>query len=164
LISQRVREGAARAKSRGVKLGNRKNLKVAQRGGAVSNMVRADRKVQELADFIERTPGWNDLTLKEKVELLNSTGPLNLVSEKRGERKSWTESSVRKPLKKVAVELDLRNQMADQMRQIGPASSPGDGDFSQVSSSVTVDPDLSSDNANGPLELAYKNHPEFGKF
>ncbi len=113
-IVGKAREGIARAKNNGVKLGNRKNLDVAQRNGSISNAARADRKATELADFIERTAGWNKLTLREKVDLTNRSGPHNLISEKRNERRPWTMSSIRKPLKRAEAELDLRRAMENE--------------------------------------------------
>jgi DNA invertase Pin-like site-specific DNA recombinase len=143
LISQRVRAGAARAKARGVKLGNRTNLGLAQRNGAISNGARADRKAQELADFIEHAPGWEKMTLKERVELLNASGPHNLISEKRNERRSWTISSIRKPLNKAEAELELRRELEDEKIVIAPnlileASQDGNADGSKLERDLTT--------------------------
>lgn len=107
-LVRRTSAGNARAASRGRRSGNRTNLREAQRQGQITNMMRAHRKAQELADFIERTPGWPSLTLREQVELLNSSGVLNLVSEKHDERKPWTPGSLRKPLLRAEGELRLR--------------------------------------------------------
>lgn len=164
LISKRVRDGAARAKSRGVNLGNKKNLNMAQRNGAMSNMVRADRKVQELADFIEHTPGWEKLSLREKVDLLNRSGLLNLISEKRGERRPWTASSIRKPLKKAEAELDLRKQLDAQDKLVAPGFSIADDRCVVVVSPDRDDADVFVNDAVVPLDVAYEDHPGFGKF
>jgi len=164
LISRRVREGAARAKSRGVKLGNSKNLILAQRKGAIGNLVRADRKLKELADFIQHAPGWEDLTLKGKVDLLNSSGPLNLVSEKRAERKPWTTSSIRKPLQKAETELGLRKEIAENETGASSGFSLVDGPAANASVCDQRNPDLLTNDPNAPLEMAYKDHPDFGKF
>lgn len=160
LISKRVRAGAAHAKANGVRLGNRTNLDIAQRNGAVANSVRADRKAQELADFIERTPGWDKMTLAAKVELLNQSGPLNLISEKRDERRSWTTSSIRKPLKRAETELDLRLEF--ETEEIVLAS---DWDSSQDDNDGAKNADARpASEDDPPVNIAYKDHPGFGKF
>lgn len=164
LISRRARIGAERARSRGVKLGNTKNLRVAQRQGAISNVIRADRKVQELADFIQHSPGWEELTLSEKVNLLNSSGLLNLVSEKRNERKPWTDSSLRKPLKKAVAELDMRKQVTEDETFAASGFSVGDGLTTNVSACNRQYPDCFTNDPNAPLEVAYRDHPDFGRF
>lgn len=164
VISQRAREGAARAKSRGVKLGNSKNLKVAQRNGAVSNMVRADRKVQELAEFIDRNSGWEELSMREKVDLLNRSGLHNLVSEKRGERRPWTASNIRKPLKKAEAEVDLRKQIDAQDRLVTPSFSFADNQDVVMASSDRDDEHFLLEDPAVPIDVAYEDHPGFGKF
>lgn len=164
LISRRARIGAERARSRGVKLGNTKNLRVAQRQGAISNVIRADRKVQELADFIQHSPDWEELTLSEKVNLLNSSGLLNLVSEKRNERKPWTDSSLRKPLKKAVAELDMRKQVTEDETFAASGFSAGDGLTTNISACNRQHPDCFTNDPNAPLEVAYRDHPDFGKF
>ena len=93
--------GACQSKRSGKKLGNRKNLASAQRKGAISNVMRSDCKIRELADFISKATDWNKLTLRKKVNLLNECGPLNLISEARNERRPWTPGSLRKPLKRA---------------------------------------------------------------
>ncbi|TDK53348.1 recombinase family protein [Antarcticimicrobium luteum] len=164
LISQRVREGAARAKARGVKLGNTTNLGVAQRNGAVSNAARADRKVQELADFIERTPGWEKMTLKEKVDLLNRSGLHNLISEKRNERRPWTTSSIRKPLKKVEAELELRKDLEEEEIVVAPSWAWDTSQDGQIDASNRDDYPSSQSDEHTPADIAYQDHPGFGKF
>lgn len=163
-IAGRARDGMARAKKRGVKLGNRTNLPVAQRKGAISNSARADRKAQELADFIERKPGWEKMTLREKVELVNRSGPHNLISEKRDERRPWTESSIRKPLKRAEEELLLRKEMEDEPVIIAPNWSwdasqdvPANDQGVDAVREAALDKDT-------PVAEAYKDHPDFGKF
>lgn len=164
LISRRVRAGAARAKVRGVKLGNRTNLDIAQRNGAILNSARADRKAQELADFIELTPGWEKMTLKEKVELLNTSGPHNLISEKRDERRPWTMSSIRKPLKKAEAELEMRKELEDEEISIAPNwawDSSQDGECAALESYVEKPSQTEGDL---PVSIACKDHPGFGRF
>lgn len=161
-IARISRESLARAKKRGVKLGNRKNLSVAQRDGAVSNAARADRKVQELTDFIERTPGWDKMTLRDKVEIVNRSGPLNLISEKRGERRQWTLSSIRKPLKKAEAELEIRKELDAEPMDIafeqdwGSAAEEADTMIEDTAAVSQVDDELP--------DHAYEDHPDFGRF
>lgn len=106
-------EGVSEAKSRGIRLGNPESLKTFRRGGTVANCLRVDRKVQELADFLETVPGWETLTLRKLVDLLNIAGPLNLTSEKRDERRQWTMGSLRKPLARAKDELLFRAQLEE---------------------------------------------------
>lgn len=163
-IAGRARNGMARARKRGVKLGNRTNLPIAQRKGAISNAARADRKAQELADFIERTPGWDKMTLREKVELVNRSGPHNLISEKRDERRLWTDSSIRKPLKRAEEEILLRKEMEDEAIIIAP-NRAWDASQDMPANDQGVDADLDQALGEGtPVADAYKDHPDFGKF
>lgn len=164
LISQRVRQGAARARKRGIKLGNPTNLDTAQRNGAISNVARADRKVHELADFIEGTPGWDEMTLREKVELVNCSGPHNLVSEKRNERRPWTMSSIRKPLKRAEEELLLRKEMEDEPVTIAPSWSWVEDVQEKAGSVANQDVCRSSSDDDLSEEAAYKDLPGFGRF
>ncbi len=164
LMSQRARQGAARARKRGIKLGNNTNLDRAQRNGAISNVARADRKTQELADFIERTPGWEKMTLRERVEKLNRSGPHNLISEKRDERRPWTEGSIRKPLKRAEEELALRKEMEEEPVDIAP-NWAWDSSLERPADDQVVDGvrDAASDEGMTVAD-AYKDHPDFGKF
>ena len=163
-IAGRARNGMAQAKRRGVKLGNTTNLDVAQRNGAISNSIRSDRKVQELADFFEHTPGREKMTLTEKVELLNRSGPHNLISEKRDERRPWTMSSIRKPLKKAEAELEMRRELEDEEIVITPhrawASLQDEKSGAQVSDAENTSP--AEDDL--PTSIAYKDHLGFGRF
>ena len=154
----------ADAKNRGARLGNTTNLDDAQRKGAISNASRADRKVQELADFMSGIPGFEKMTLKEKVDLLNRNGPMKLVSEKRGERRPWTLSSIRKPLKRAEAELEFRNELdREDMLKVPNWAWDTDPETEGASKSSTsvraveVDTDV-------PVEVAYQDHPGFGKF
>ena len=163
-IAGRAREGMRRAKKRGVRLGNKTNLDIAQRNGAISNVARADRKTQELADFIERTPGWDKMALWEKVDELNRSGPHNLISEKRDERRPWTVGSIRKPLKKAEEEVVFRREIEGEPVAIAPIRGwdssldvRDDGSGMETGSLLKENDDL-------PTEIAYKDHPGFGKF
>lgn len=163
-IAGRARAGMARARKRGVKLGNRTNLLAAQRKGAISNAARADRKSQELADFIERTPGWEKMTLREKVELVNRSGPHNLISGKRDERRLWTESSIRKPLKRAEEELLLRKEMEDEPNIIAP-SWAWDTSHDMLVNDQGVDTvHEAAQDKDTPVADAYRDHPDFAKF
>ncbi|PCH75201.1 MAG: hypothetical protein COC12_01615 [Rhodobacteraceae bacterium] len=164
-IARRAREGMARAKARGVKLGNPTNLDVAQRNGAISNIVRADRKTQELADFLKHTPGWEKMILRELVEIVNRSGPHNLVSEKRNERRPWTAGSIRKPLEKAKHEITRRREI-----ESGDLTTvlewplldfqvADDADHNQQAVSVA-----DADEEYVPVSIAYKDHPGFGMF
>nr|WP_309504081.1 recombinase family protein [uncultured Roseovarius sp.] len=163
-IVARVRSGMARAKARGAKLGNRASLGDAQRKGALSNSVRAEQKAQELADFIERTPGWEKMTLRDKVEMLNRTGPHNLISEKRNERRLWTMSSIRKPLKRAEAELELRKELEGELIAFSPIIPK---EVSQDETATVrggdVDVGLQSDE-DIPAAVAYEKNPDFGRF
>ncbi len=163
-IAARARNGMARAKRRGVKLGNRINLSAAQRKGAISNAARADRKAQELADFIERTLGWEKLTLREKVELLNQSGPLNLKSEKRDERRLWTESSIRKPLRRAEEELLLRKELETEPVTISPKLTWEESRNIRTNDQGVNAVGRGALEKGTPLADAYKDHPDFGKF
>lgn len=160
VIAERVRKGAKRAKANGVKLGNQKNLPVAQRNGAISNVARADRKVRELADFIEQQSGWSEMKLREKVECVNAIGPHNLISERRNERRPWTISSIRKPLKRAEEEVLFRNAMA-----LEPVRIAHDGcdDVSAEEHQAEAAPRRTSADENSPGD-EYKDHPNFGLF
>jgi len=163
-IVGQAREGLLRAKNGGVKLGNRKNLDVAQRNGAISNVARADRKATELADFIERTSGWDKLTLREKVDLTNRSGPHNLISEKRNERRPWTMSSIRKPLKRAEAELDLRRAMENDPYDLS-RSRTFDSSLDEREHVNNGDSDREKDIEElTPIDVVYKDHPGFGKF
>lgn len=79
-----------------------------RRSGTISNMLRADQKVRDLADFLERNPDWNHARTKSLAGHLNESGLWNLVSERDSVRKPWTENSLRKPLKKARELLALQ--------------------------------------------------------
>lgn len=51
---------------------------------------------------------------------MNCSGPLNLISEKREERRPWTESSIRKPLKRAEEELAMRRVIEDEPIVLAP--------------------------------------------
>lgn len=163
-IAGRARDGMARSKKRGAKLGNRKNFDVAQRNGAVANSARADRKTQELADFIERIPGWDQMTLGEKLELVNRAGPHNLVSEKRSEHRAWTMGSIRKPLKRAEEEVALRKELANEPVVLAPNWSWDSADERPL---VRKEADAIVDDAADErmsLADAYRHNPDFGRF
>ncbi len=84
-----------------------------RRSGAIANMLRAERKVNDLADFLERNPDWSQARPKGLAEHLNGLGLWNLVSERDDIRKPWTEDSLRKPLKRARELLAVRAEDAD---------------------------------------------------
>ncbi|WP_162931798.1 recombinase family protein [Sulfitobacter sp. D7] len=96
---------------KGRKPGNKTNLKEAQRSGAINNMLRSQRKVQELADFIGKNPSMTALSWSGRVEALNSSGNFNLVSEVHGEKQPWTIQSLRKPFKAALAEIQMHEDM-----------------------------------------------------
>jgi DNA invertase Pin-like site-specific DNA recombinase len=73
LISERTKAALAAAKSRGVPLGNRTNLKTAQTAGATSNKISADKFAEQIRPQI--APMINDgLSLREIARRLSSLG------------------------------------------------------------------------------------------
>lgn len=163
-ISRRAREGMAQAKVRGVKFGNAKNLEAAQRRGAISNIVRAEKKTMELADYFESIPEWEKMTLRELTDTLNSSGPLNLISERRNERRAWTLGSIRKPLKLAKKEISLRRELeADPPLVIEEFEMiPVAKDIKDVSAESEID--VIDDEDNIPDSVAYKDNPLFGQY
>jgi DNA invertase Pin-like site-specific DNA recombinase len=159
-IAERAKRAARFAKSRGALLGNRTNLPVAQRRGCINNVVRADVKTKELADFLERTPGWHDLKRQELVDLLNTSGPLNLISEKRSERQPWRVSTLRKPLLKAVDELALRSEDDDEDDDDDIVTTYDDD---VVVASVSQDhlKIVSDGERRRQVEEDFKNHPNF---
>ncbi len=105
------REMVKSSKTTGREPGNKTNLKEAQRRGAVNNMLRSQRKVQELADFIAQNPSISLLSWLGRVEALNSAGILNLVSEVHDEKQLWTMQSLRRPFKAALAEIEMREDM-----------------------------------------------------
>lgn len=164
-IARRAREGMARAKERGVKLGNRTNLDLAQRKGAISNSVRADRKARELADFLEQTPGWEKMTLRGLVDAVNKSGPYNLISDKRNERRAWTQGSIRKPLGRARQEIVCRREI-DADDHVGVVNwhmlVPQYGDNADRDEQVVSAKEPHEDKV--AVDIAYKDHPGFGRF
>lgn len=159
IISRRTRESLQIAKARGVLLGNCTNLSAAQRRGSIQNVVRADIKVKELADFLEVTPGWNQLKHGELVDLLNASGRLNLVKESTPERKPWTYSSLRKPLLAAIKELALRREVDAEEIEVG-----SDTDFPDKQSQSRPAALLEAEVKAMKLEHDFEDDPRFGAF
>ena len=158
-IALRAKEGLHRAKSKGVLLGNRTNLDEARRRGSINNVVRADTKTKELADFLDNQPGWKELKHGDLVKLLNTSGPLNLVKSKVPERKLWTYSSLRQPLLKAIEELDMRAELEVEDAKAGFLGNPAVRDFSNSGQAMSAIEERSI-----RLREDFKSHPRFGAF
>lgn len=98
--SRRSKEVLARKKAAGKSLGNPNIRSDAQQAGTVAVKLRKTVKLHDLSVFIEKHPEILDMTWQERVDLLNSSGHLNLGSVS----KPWGKNSLRKPFKE-AVEL-----------------------------------------------------------
>lgn len=109
--SLRSKEAAARRKASGKPLGNTKNLAVAQRRGTLATIMRKDKKVNDLADFIDMHPQISAMTLAKRVDLLNTARHLNLLSEKNSTLVPWTRGSLRKPWKAALRCLEERREL-----------------------------------------------------
>lgn len=107
LSKQKVKDSIKKGRTPG----NKTNLTEAQRRGAIHNMLRSQRKVQELAGYIEQNPSMTELTWLDRVEALNASGNLNLVSEVHGEKQPWTIQSLRKPFKAALAEIQMHKDM-----------------------------------------------------
>lgn len=90
LISKTTKKALKVLKSKGQKLGNRKNLSKAQKLGAESNKRRARLTLEDYAPIIARIDQDGDLTHKEVADALNKLGRLS----PRG--KPWTAGNVRR--------------------------------------------------------------------
>jgi hypothetical protein len=115
---------------RGRKPGNKTNLKEAQRRGAVGNLLRSQRKIRELADYIERNPSITAASWSGRVETLNSAGHFNLVSEVHGETRPWTTNSLRKPFAAALAEIEVRKEI--DCEDVDAALPASDGDLAQL--------------------------------
>jgi DNA invertase Pin-like site-specific DNA recombinase len=107
LAREMIRSGI----KKGRKPGNKTNLKEAQRSGAINNMLRSQRKVLGLADYIAKNPSIAALSWSGRVEVLNSAGNFNLVSEVHGETRPWTIGSLRKPFTAALAEIQMHEDM-----------------------------------------------------
>ena len=159
-IAKRTKDALAVAKSRGVILGNKSTLEAAQRRGSISNVVRSGIKIQELADFLEKNANWQDLSRLKLVDLLNASGPLNLISEKRLQREPWRISTLREPLAKAIKEIaartrednyDLQDLAGAEILEVETLSEPA------------YRPPKSEEEHQRMIE-GIKDHPNFNKF
>lgn len=164
-VHERNRGKSARAKQQQLS-------KSAQRDGAISNMLRADGKVQELADFLEVNPVWLSRPRQTLVNHLNEVGSWNLVSLRDQVRKPWTVAALRKPLAKALDELEFRSEvLTDDF-----AAFPGSGDIQHVSGPAPAHvaipeetlPDARDEivgaNNSSDEENFYADNPLFGAF
>ena len=159
-IAKRAKEAMQKAKARGVLFGNRKNLSEAARRGSINNVVRADLKSKELADFLQNYPGWKELKHGDLVDLLNTSGPLNLVKASLPERKKWTYSSLRKPLLKAVEELAMRADLeAEDVAGRDFVENPSHGGLDNFGLART-----SPDENELRLSEDFKSDPRFGAF
>ena len=94
------------------------------------------------------------------VDLLNTSGPLNLIKASLPERKKWSYSSLRKPLLKAVEELTLRAELDDEeIADIGVDHVPAAG------SSPTARPKLTEREEKAlKLREDFKGDPRFGAF
>jgi DNA invertase Pin-like site-specific DNA recombinase len=74
MISQRTRAALAAAKSRGVQLGNRSNIKVAQARSRAARMAQADQFASNILPVILQIRGAGVQTLKGIADALNARG------------------------------------------------------------------------------------------
>ncbi|MFC7705781.1 recombinase family protein [Plastorhodobacter daqingensis] len=111
-IQGATRASLDRARQSGKRLGNRTNLPVAQRMGAIANALRGNTKVMRIADHLERHPHCQSMTLRQLVEDLNAAGCWNLISERRNETKPWRMGSLRDPLRRAREMLHLWDEVA----------------------------------------------------
>ena len=107
-IARRSTKAAANRKAQGRTSGNATNLQAGQRRGAVQNMQRSAQKVRDLADVVLARPELRSFSWAERAAALNDAGHLNLISEKKNERKEWTKSSLRKPFGAALEELQFQ--------------------------------------------------------
>ncbi|MBY3211485.1 recombinase family protein [Rhizobium laguerreae] len=89
-IAERTRRALSEKKASGALLGNRTNLREAQKLGADANKRRAEEKVIEIAEAIRRND-WRDLSVPALTDALNGIG----VKTSRGT--PWTAAALRKP-------------------------------------------------------------------
>lgn len=83
----------------------------ARRQGLMSNMLRHDRKVREVADFLRTNPAWLPAGARRLSRHLNETGLLNLVSDTHAIRKPWTKDSLSKILDEARKVLELEAEL-----------------------------------------------------
>ena len=92
MLTERTKAGLIRAKQRGVLLGNRTNLPVAQKIGAAANAAKALARDDQIAAIIL---GANGAIPAEIAEQLNATG------SRTPQGKLWNAANVRRPLKRI---------------------------------------------------------------
>lgn len=107
-ISRETRKALQELKRSGRKLGNRTNLAEAQRRGALQNKIKADERVERIAEVIQKAGDPELMTAAQVVDLLNSKGILT------GRGAVWTVPAVQRPLraarKLLAEERDVQQE------------------------------------------------------
>lgn len=78
--------------------------KAARRKGTISNILRKEKRIREVTDFITTTPGAENMTRQQLVDALNNAGVLNLRSVRGEVRIPWTKEALR-PVQKAAKKL-----------------------------------------------------------
>ncbi|MFV1875611.1 hypothetical protein [Nioella sp.] len=66
--------------------------------------MRKEQRIREVADFINATPGAENMTRQQLVDAMNNAGVLNLRSVRGGVRIPWTKEALR-PVQRAAQEL-----------------------------------------------------------
>lgn len=98
-ISRTTKEGLAKTKAKGTRLGNPTNLEEAQQLGVATNQAKADEHTRKLMPIIEKireAHAGKKVTVKQLAEELNLLGH---VAPRGG---SWTAASVRPQLERIA--------------------------------------------------------------
>jgi len=160
---RRIRRGHRAAP--GLKAGDR-------RQGTISNVLRAERKAKELADFLRRETAWLNRSMQALANHLNAIGLLNLVSERDGIRKLWTRAALREPLRQAKVLLQMDDEDDDD--QFLTTEQPDWRGLTDGEVSALVESQQPSDVAPADSSGAgkqgddkadwYRDHPEFGIF
>ena len=166
-IGANARLAHAERKARGVR--SRASISPSdRRSGSIANMVRADRKVKELADFLLLHPDWLSGKDRNLVDHLNEIGLLNLTSEKHDIRKSWTYQALRKPLKAARAHLEMLEEDDEWTTAIeGWGAAPDEGSANGTPADPGSEPSPAEgvDSAgNGGASDFCRDHPEFGIF
>ncbi|MEZ5714184.1 MAG: hypothetical protein R3D85_02790 [Paracoccaceae bacterium] len=116
------------------------------------------------ADFVERTPGWDQLTRREQVEGVNRSGPHDLIGERREDRRPWTESGIRKPLERVEEELAMRREIGNEPIVLAPNRAWEPGRIGWAGDKAVAVADAFTRAEDLPIADACKDHPCFGNF
>lgn len=92
-----------------------------KRRGQISNMVRHEGKVKEVAEFLRTNPVWRQAGARRLSRHLNETGLLNLVSDTHGIRRPWTKDSLFKILDEARKLLIFEAELdAEELPPVSP--------------------------------------------